>query len=300
MIAVISNPVRYASRVALYEEFKKQMDGNPHVVLHTIEVAFGDRPFEIPDAELKFRTYDEIWHKENMINLMIQRLPYNWEYVAWIDADIEFHRKDWAQETLHQLQHYMIVQMFQNAIDLGPTGEIIGTHNGFVWSYIQGKPRPTKNCYGYSQPHWHPGFAWAARREAIDLIGGLYDVSMLGSGDHLMAWGLIGENKLPNTMTDGYIKSLQHWIDRAERTITRDIGYVQGTLSHFFHGKKRDRRYNSRWAILEKHKFCPVKDIKRDFQGLYQLEHDGSSRMIQFRDDLRGYFRARNEDSIDL
>ena len=31
-----------------------------------------------------------IWIKENLINLAIQQLPEDWQYVAWIDADIIF------------------------------------------------------------------------------------------------------------------------------------------------------------------------------------------------------------------
>lgn len=302
VIAVISNPIRYASRYALYERFAAFMKKEPLVVFHPVELALGRRPFEIPDAELKLRTYDEIWHKENMINLMIQRLPPDWKYVAWIDADIEFQRKDWVVETMQQLQHYMIVQMFQNAIDLGPEGEVIGTHTGFAYSYLSGKARPQRDPKrGYYQyPFWHPGFSWAARREAIDYLGGLYDVSILGSSDHLMAWSLIGENMLPSTMSPAYIKSLQDWQDRAERLITRDIGYVPGTITHFFHGKKKDRKYNSRWEILSKYEFDPFLDLKRDYAGLYQLDVDGSPRMNGFRDELRAYFRGRNEDSIDV
>ena len=34
-------------------------------------------------------------------------------------------------ETIHQLQHYQIVQMFQTAADLGPEGEILQVFNGF-------------------------------------------------------------------------------------------------------------------------------------------------------------------------
>lgn len=301
IIAVVSNPIRYASRYALYDKFAAHVRSQPLARLHTVELAFGRRPFEIPDAELRLRTYDEIWHKENMINLMIQRLPPDWKYVAWVDADIEFQRKDWVVETMQQLQHHHVVQMFQTALDLGPEGEAMGTHNGFAWSYASGKPRPQKDLYsGYSYPHWHPGFAWAARREAIDYLGGLYDVSILGSSDHLMAWSLIGENMIPSTMTKSYIKSLQDWQDRAERLITRDIGFVPGTVVHFFHGKKRDRRYQSRWKILSDYRFDPFLDLKRDSQGLYQLDVDGSPRMNGFRDALRDYFRSRNEDSIDV
>ncbi len=302
VIAVISNPCRYKSRYDLYSHFAEHMRQQPLVELHVCEQGFGRRPFEIPEAELKIRTYDEVWHKETMINLMTQRLPPAWKYVAWIDADVEFTRKDWAVETMHQLQHYMVVQMFQSSVDLGPTGEMIGRANGFAWSYLNDQPRPKiaadGKCYGYTT--WHSGYAWAARREAFDALGCLYDASILGSSDHLMAWGLVGRNILPSAMTAAYHKSLQDWIDRAERCVNRDIGFTPGTVLHYFHGAKANRRYNSRWKILEDFRFDPYLDLKRDCQGLWQLDMDGSERMIGFRDAMRAYFRQRNEDGIDL
>lgn len=312
VIAVISNPMRYASRYALYEKFREHMQIQPQVRIHTVELAFGRRPFEIEpirwnttsrsieETLLQLRTYSTIWHKENMQNLMLARLPHDWKYVACIDADVEFQRKDWAVETMQMLQHHYAVQMFQTAVDLGPSGEVTGNHNGFAYSYKSGKPRPEKNPEtGYSYPHWHPGFAWAYRREAVEYLGGFYDVSVLGSGDHLMAWSLIGENMLPANMTQGYIKSLQDWQDRAERLIRRDIGYVDGTLLHYWHGKKRDRRYQSRWKILDEFRFDPFLDLKRDWQGLYQLDEDGTPRMNGFRDAMNDYFASRDEDSTD-
>lgn len=298
VVAVISNSARYVSRYELFEKFREHILQQPLVRLHVVELAFGRRPFELVGSDLQLRSRHEIWHKENMINLMIQRLPSDWRYVAWIDADVEFQRKDWAVETMQQLQHYQIVQMFQTAVDLGPTGEAMMTHQGFAYSYVTGKPRPKRRRNGYNYPFWHPGFAWAARREAIDYLGGLYDVSILGSSDHLMAWSLIGENVLPVSMTEAYRKSLQDWQDRAERLIRRDIGFVPGNLVHYFHGKKADRKYNSRWSILERYNFDPFLDLKRDSQGLYQLDIDGSQRMNGFRDELRSYFRQRNEDSF--
>jgi hypothetical protein len=46
--------------------------------LYTAEVAFGERHFEVTEAgnprHLQLRTTSEIWHKENALNLLIQRL----------------------------------------------------------------------------------------------------------------------------------------------------------------------------------------------------------------------------------
>lgn len=43
VIAVCSNPVRYASRYRLFEEFRGRMEATPGVRLVVVEQAFGDR-----------------------------------------------------------------------------------------------------------------------------------------------------------------------------------------------------------------------------------------------------------------
>ena len=72
------------------------------------------------------------WHKENLVNLGIARLPRDSRYVAWVDADLTFARHDWVQETIQQLQHYPIVQMFAEAHDLGPDGILINSFRSFA------------------------------------------------------------------------------------------------------------------------------------------------------------------------
>src|SRR6185295_44923 len=138
VIAVISNPARFASRYKLYRDFKKHIT-DAGAVLHTVEMAFGDREFEITEADTprhhQVRSWTELWYKEALINLAVSRLPVDWEYVAWIDADIAFARPDWVQETLHQLQHHHVVQMFSHAVDLGPKFEPLNTHVGFCYGY---------------------------------------------------------------------------------------------------------------------------------------------------------------------
>ena len=297
VISVISNPVRFESRYDLYMNFKKEME-EAGVKLFTVELQQGDRSFQITESEnpmhLQLRTYEELWFKESMINLALSRLPKGWKYCAWIDADISFTNKNWAIETVQQLQHYHIVQLFSHAIDLGPNGELVQTHNGFVWSYQSGKPWGRGK--GYS--HFHPGYGWAATREALDLVGGLIDKSILGAGDHHMACALIGkaEDSFPKGIESAYAKYILKWQARAERHLKRDIGYVNGTIYHHWHGKKKDRRYVDRWEILINNSFKPEDDLYRDTQGLYIL----SDSNIKLRDDIRQYFRSRLEDSQDL
>lgn len=293
VIAVVSNPARFASRYRLFEAFRKQVDGKAN--LFTVELALGDRPFEC-NADLELRSFDELWHKENMINLAIQRLPSDWEYVAWVDADIAFCRDDWAEEIVHQLQHHHVIQLFQNAIDLGPHGEVIQVHNGFVWSWATGQPPSRSANGGYNYGNWHPGYAWAARREAIEALGGLFDLGILGAGDHHMAHALLGKvhERVPPFLSDGYVEALEAWQQRANVHIRQDLGFMPGTIHHAWHGPKRKRFYGERWEILRKHGYDPRHHIKRDSQGLLAFTHAGEV----MRNDIRQYFKARDEDDI--
>lgn len=301
VIVPISNPARYRSRYELFQNFKRMLE-KARVNYMIVELALGDRPFECTEAgnpfHVQLRTWDEMWHKENMINVAIGRLPADWQYVAWVDADIGFQRDDWAEEIVHLLQHYQVIQLFQNAVDLGPEGEVMQIHNGLMWSFVTGQPEPfVTNYYGSAAPNWHSGYAWAARREAIDHLGGLYDQGILGSSDWLMAWALLGklEKRIHTEFSDGYKKSMLTWQDRANRHIKQDVGYMNGTIYHHWHGKKADRRYMGREQILANHKFDPHHDIKKDWQGLHAFTEQGE----RMRLEVRRYFHVRNEDSVD-
>jgi hypothetical protein len=297
-VTSVMNPQRYASRYRLYWDFEKHMRDSG-VTLLTVECQLGDRPFVVTQSDnplhCQVRTRSEIWHKENLLNLAINRLPLDWEYVAWVDSDIYFTRPDWAAETVHQLQHNKIVQMFSHARDLGPKYEPLVAHTGFVYNLRKGS-KPNQN---YS--NWHPGFAWAARKQTLNDLGCLIDWAILGAADRHMACGLIGKmnDSLPPelpTRCANYYNWLIGWQDRASKYIDGDVGYVDGLLLHGWHGNKRDRGYVDRWQILLEEEYDPLLDLKRDWQGVWQLTDHSPS----MRDKIRAYFRQRNEDSVDV
>jgi hypothetical protein len=319
VVTTVFNPMRYKSRYELYEKFAEGMQ-RLGAQLMTVELAFGDRPFEITRAgdpmHVQLRTKDEFWLKESAINVGISRIPDpDWKYVGWFDADVEFHRQDLLDEIVHQLQHAQIVQCFEDAVDLGPRGEIIETHKGFVWSWwnktealnlVGGSWKELSKTYYGSlslktqktrSSILHPGFAWAARREAITHLGGLLDIGILGASDHHAAWALVGDvlHHSPPNLTPGYVRHLKEWEKRATTHIRQNIGYVPGMLYHHFHGAKRNRKYNERWEILHRHVFDPDRDLKRDWNGLWTFSDVG----VRLRNDIRRYLHERNEDSLE-
>jgi hypothetical protein len=297
VVTAVFNPWRYKSRVKLYRDFEQYVY-NSGAKLVTIELAFGERDYictESPDpTDIRLRTRAELWHKERMLNLAINRLPQDWKYVAWVDADVTFSRPDWVNETIELLQHYSVIQMFSHAVDTGPNHEHLKTHTGIMYAYEKG-------MMDLGSPRYeslHPGFAWAARRDAIDSVGGLFDAAVLGSADRHMALAFLEKVELsfPNGISKGYMESLQLWQDRCKKHIRRNVGHMPGTLMHYWHGKKVDRRYQDRWKILVRNQFDPEFDLKFDSQGLWQ--YTGNKPQLEY--DVRKYFLARNEDSIDL
>ena len=296
VVTCISNPCRYQTRYKLYREFEKRVN-DQGAILYTIEMAFGNRAFELTEAndktDIQVRSSHNIWLKECLLNKAVSHLPLDWEYVAFLDADIQFCRPDWVKEILHQLQHHPVVQPFTHAIDLSPKFEIIGKHNGFIYSY--------RNNLKFNKRYltWHPGFGIAMTKQAFNDLGGLFDIGILGSGDRHFMEALVGEaergipTKLHNTP---YHKNLIIYQERALKYIKRNVGYVEGTINHFYHGKKQDRGYQTRWQILTKNGFNPDLDLKKDSQGVWQLTDNN----YKLRDDIHNYFVSRNEDSIDI
>lgn len=300
VIAVISNTQRYRTRYDLYEQFARRML-DAGVQLWTVEAAYGDCAFAVttPDHahHLQVRTQHELWHKECLMNIGVQGLPPEARYVAWIDTDVGFTRPDWAEETVHLLQRYPVVQLCSRIADLNPSYESFQTHKSFAWCYHHESQYLCDDYVG-KRSSWHPGFAWAMRRETWAAIGGFYDRAILGSADRYMAHAFIGDVG-PFIEHKGFapalVRSVLSWQDRTFSVVRGNVGYVPGLLYHFWHGNKRQRQYVERWDILKNHHYDPYHDVAYDTHGL--LAFTGTKPALE-RDCTR-YFAQRNEDSID-
>jgi len=312
VVTMISNPRRYRSRYDLYHQFAKHIIDSG-AKLHTVEVAFGDRPFELVtqgEDILRLRMTDELFIKENAINVGFRRmLPDNWQYAGWFDADIHFARHDWVAETVHGLQHHSVLQPWSMAHDLSPAYETFHNYRSFGWCYQQLISRYSdktkipplvvgKSTTNYSgEVCWHPGFAWAIRRDAYETVGGLLDWVVTGAGDWHMSYGLIG--RMADTASPEYTQAFRDKLMLWQRNAAKlkgSFGYIDGTITHNWHGKKSLRSYNDRWEILTRNQFDPNIDLVLDANGLYQLTDEKP----QMRDDFAHYFARRNEDGVDM
>jgi hypothetical protein len=296
VILCISNPCLYARRYILIKEFLNRMDlEESDVLVYVVELAYKKQRFIITEPNnprhLQIRTEIPIWHKENMINLGVQKLlPKNWKAMAWIDSDIEFDNPTWAKDTLKVLNGTKdIVQLFGNCIDMDKNEEAMNIFTSFGHQYCKGLPY-SKTIIQF----WHPGFAWACTRKAYEKMGGLYEKGILGSGDNIMALCLIqrGLKSVNENSTEDYKNSI---IEFQERVKTLRLGYIPGVIRHYFHGSKQNRRYHDRWQILLKYDYSPSAHVTNDKNGVLVPTKDCPEEMLN---EIMEYFKERNEDEF--
>ena len=295
VIIVISNPCQYAKRFILAKQFIKRFINEKNIKLYIVELAYKNQSFHITSSNNKNHLQistdtPPLWHKENMINLGVEKLlPNDWKAFAWIDADIEFENTSWALDTLKILNGYKdVVQLFSHALDLDNNGNPMNIFSSFGHQYFHNKSYTSLGKFNY----WHPGFAWAMTRQAYNQIGGLYDKSILGSGDNNIALCLIkhGIKSINASSSSGYKKSI---IDYQEKFANLRLGYVPGIIKHYFHGHKKNRKYSERWNILVNNKYDPFIDVTYNKDGLLIPTNKCPQQLLN---EIYIYFQERNED----
>ncbi len=299
VVACVSNPARWHSRLRLARDFMAHMALTPNIKFYMVETAYGDRQHELTSStnpqHLQLRTNSEIWIKESMINLGVRYLlPKDWRYLAWIDADVEFRNPNWVQEALHELQHFEVIQPWQSCSDLGFHGNIVNSYQSYG-TLRQAGVRIQK-WKGEPYPYGHSGYAWACTRAFWERVGGLMDFCPLGSADHHMAFAMTGETKstVHGKMSKSFFRRCYEWQERAIAACRTDVGASVGRIEHNFHGPKAFRYYRERWQILVDHGYDPDKHLMHDAQGLIQIVNNDALEVA-----IRKYNRARREDSID-
>jgi len=298
------NPARYRTKKENYDLFRARLAA-AGVPLLAVELAFGDRPFELSshDADLLVRRRggDELWQKERLINIGVRHLPDECDRVAWLDADVVLARNDWAEETRRLLREYLVVQPFSHCVRLQrgaegcePASLPFGSGEGelfygIAWG-IRAKGRSSLDHYAR---HGHTGFAWAARRDLLEQHG-LYELNLLGNGDTDIAHAMYGSfdywalQKLgPRARAD-----LFRWAQPFAATVGRSVAHVDGVLTHLWHGNSANRQYDRRLAVL--HEFDPERHVVRtNPDAPLTLSPDAPENLRAW---TKAYFSERRED----
>ncbi|MPQ69375.1 hypothetical protein [Pseudomonas sp. MWU12-2323] len=298
VITTYYNPCSWVSRRRNYDVFMEGMR-NAGVTCVTVECAFGNEPFELPESldVIQVRAKTLLWQKERLLNLAASWLPNNCKYVAWLDCDIVFDNKAWARDLVRLLKLHKVAQVFETCLRLeqdgGPGGKPDVSES---FASVMSREPDLLHVERYDS-HGHTGYGWAMRRDIFDAVG-LYESAISGSSDHFMAHAIYGDynfcitNALKNDPRQ--ISHLRAWGKRFHELVQGSLCVVPGRIQHLWHGDTADRRYFLRMHEITDLGFDPWTDL-----------HMAPGEPISWAPDLNkeglkqyfiNYFASRRED----
>jgi hypothetical protein len=252
---------------------------------------------------LKFDLQSPIWVKENLINLGIQSLNNDWEYVCWLDKDIHFLNPNWDIDTINKLKEYDIIQPWSRVLFLNKNYEIdrnikSNNENSFVTMFNNcSDPEKEKGFLSYGKTKelgyvsrvGHPGHTWATNRKFYEKIGGLFDRCIVGGGDSFLLCVIDQEFDLPYLKLKEHYKSFYaQYINLARGT---KVGCIEGTIAHYFHGDMENRNYFNRYKLLSD-KINIENDIEYQENGTLKINNKEKEK------DILDYFYSRKEHEV--
>ncbi|GAB3557030.1 hypothetical protein [Spirosoma fluminis] len=284
VISCFFNPTRSPYRLKVFHQWYETIK---HLNHRIIELAIGNAAYELPESPWieRLRTGTLLWHKETLLNKIIEKLPDRFKYVFWIDADVLFTNKNWLVNSVQQFGSGLnVLQPFEYCVHLNrdETEPSYWLEKTTAWSYLKRQEKNIWRSYSanfadqgrhiFNQSYderGHVGLAWGARRELL-IKQPLFDRALIGGGDGIIAYASAGDivNK---SIRESFkhpqeLAYIAEWQTEWFRRVQGKVGYVPGNLYHLWHGDLKKRNYLKRVQD-----FTPKSTAiqKRDENGFY-------------------------------
>lgn len=311
-ITTFFNPAGFQTKPRNLNLFSKRLK-EQGVKLLVMELSFADQQTPIPsdcaDIVVRLSSDSVLWQKERLLNLALRYLPPDCDKVVWLDADILFENNLWAQQAALLLDRYKIVQPYQMAAWLTEGGEYRWQTEALYRTKLRSLPgvayavckvgKQAENMI--ARPDLlHPGFAWAARRDLLETHG-FYDKFVLGGGDFVMMLAMysgaaaLANPSVSSSLSPKQLEDMTSWMNSFYETVAGNVGYVDGTVFHLWHGNLSDRKYVERYGILRDFGFDPTTDIDLDGHECWRW----SSEKPELHRQVTAYFSGRKEDGAE-
>ncbi len=307
------NPLRLRSRRQNFKTFRDNLS----IPLLTVEHSHEGR-FELgsgdSDLLIQVQGGDLMWQKERLLNIGFSQLPASCERVAWLDCDLLFCDPEVWQRAEQALGNHQVLQLFEVCHHLAPGATrlkqgVLQSHESITSTLCRATDRRRiieQLCSDYRQQtstdklpgtYRAMGFAWAAQRSWLEAIGGLFDRSIIGSGDSIFvcaAAGFLSEYRQALKSNTPYrdSSSLQEWQRRVEQSSPR-LNYIQGNIAHLFHGHLQDRGYFNRHLALNATGFNADRDL---IAADHEAWSFAATCPAAVRELMPSYFSSRRED----
>lgn len=302
IISCFYNPQNNPYRILAFQKWYHSIK---HLEHRIVECLIGDAKPQLPKSDFigQLHTESLLWHKESLLNKIVDDLPDYYKYVFWVDADVLFTNLNWLTDSVDQLQTCSILQPFEYCIHL--------ERNKIKPDFAVERWRPTVNnpaqryknlwksfCANHVidgisgdnnyDRHGHVGFAWGARREVLEECP-MYDKALIGGADHILAHAAAGQiphNCISKSFTEN-LEEVLEWSKQFYKATEGMIGYVPGDLYHIWHGDIANRQYLQR-----------IKDFTAETKELRQKDKNGLYVKPGRNTYMKKYYRQREVSEI--
>lgn len=245
----------------------------------TLELVFKGREPELPNA-FHVECDSFMFHKERMCRVLETKIPSMYKKLLFIDSDVLFTNNSWYTDISNLLNTHDVVQPFETChwLDLTYTNKTLTRKSVLFmkekeWNY-----------------NYHPGFAWAFRREWYKKVG-FFDWAVSGSGDTLSSAGWLGK-QFPKVFKSLPISLKKAYSDFTAKPLPRITYYKGCEIIHLYHGSKTNRQY------VDRHKMI---DMNEDIRTLITINKNGVYEWIdktKLNPIFLGYFQNRIDDDV--
>lgn len=284
------NPHRGVNRVLIYPRFAHAI--KQHGDLFCIEGLFGGASSQVDSTwQVSIDPHAVFWHKESLLQLAIDRLPDEYDAVCWVDSDVIFEATPgMAARIIEALSSHAVVQPWTEIKYLGPDGKPISEWQRSMALANRHKSNPNAN-----PKYSFPGMAWAARRDTLAKIGGMYTRAITGGGD--VAWAAPAWNDLDTLHDRQWSPALVDSVCDWGRALTREtggiVGMVEARAFHLYHGRLHHRQYVERNAIFGECNFDPAIHLTTASNGTLRWSPRAPAALRQA---IARYMHSRRED----
>lgn len=299
--AMFSCEQRNENRKSNVEDFLRWMIKQTGADLWAIEGVYPDQESLRMESEhwQLVPLSDMLWHKERLLNLLVSRLPADYDAVAWVDADVILADGPALQaRILKMLAAYPVGQVWDYATNLDANGQPAEWWDGITRMESMARHNADRPVPDVNAARSHAGLAWAMRRDVWNAIGGLYELEISGGADATMARAFYGRHR------DGFLAhlnaamraSMEWWSDRVSAVVKGKVGYVSQEVEHLYHGTMGNRRYLDRLLAVSERGYNPERDIVTEPNCPLRWSGSAPEELVVW---LRTYLEAeRREDDI--
>lgn len=294
------NPSGFQRKLKNYREFRKRLAVPLVAVEHSTEGRFELRPDDA-DVLVQVRGGSVMWQKERLLNVALAHLPSGCDYVAWLDCDVIFARRDWPAAAMRECDRGVMCQLYKTVHHQRPDvpPDSIGVdaaylaHVSIGYAISIGIKCSVASVMQPCERAYKRGHAWCARRDLLAKHG-FYDRGIVGGGVSLMSSAATRqtEEQIAHLgFPPGLAADYRTWATEFQLDFGQP-GFVEGDLFHLWHGDLRDRSYTERHRILAQQEFDPATDIALDESGSWRWH----SAKPELHETVRRYFADRRED----